>query len=97
MVSTHYQIGDHLVRDKGPKEFADLLSTEASHGTTIKILPHLSSSSSGSTSVPGIASSIGYSPLHVAKRKQLVRRQSDMELTSLTNKVTNLLTMKASM
>ena len=86
------------MRDKGPEEFAEILRNEASHGTTVKILPQLSSSSSGSTSIHSIASSIGYSSLDVAERKQLVRRQSDRELaSSLTTKVTNLLTMKASM
>ena len=96
-MSVYLQVGDQLVRDKGPEDFAELLRTEASHGTTVKILPQLSSSSTG-TSVHSIASSIGYSSLDVAERKQLVRRQSDRELaSSLTTKVTNLLTMKASM
>ena len=73
-----------------PEDFADLLRGEAAHGTTVKILPQISSSASAS--VHSIASSIGYSSLEVADRKQLVRRQSDRELTSsLTAKVSNLL------
>ena len=91
------QVGDHLVRDKGPDDFGELWRHEAAHGTTVKILPQLSPSSSGA-GMHSIASSIGYSSLDVTDRKQLIRRQSDRDVTSsLTTKVSNLMTMKASM
>ena len=96
IISQLTQVGDHLVRDKGPEEFAELLRGEAVQGTTMKIIPQLSSSST--TSIHSFASSIGYSSFDVADRKQLLRRQSDREMaSSLTTKVTSLLSKKASM
>ena len=94
-VSSPAQVGNTYVRDKGPDDFAELLHREATRGTTIKIVPRVertpppSSSSAFLTVIPSMHLEGG--------ERRLVRRQSEQQLLdSITMKVSNLLTMKAS-
>lgn len=85
------QIGDTLVRDKGPEEFSELLQREAVLGTSVRILPRVSPPPSSS-----LNSSLGYSSLDTsAGGRSLVRKPSDNQMMdSITMKVSNLLSMK---
>lgn len=87
------QIGDTAIAGKGPDDFHVLLQTEAPRGTTVKVIPRLSPP----PSVTSVTSSAGYGSLEPADRRPLMRRQSDQQLMgSLTMKVSNLLSMRAS-
>ena len=82
------QVGDTTTRDKGPDDLAELLQSAAPKGTTVKILPRLERSPPPSLNPASLSSLDG--------EKKLLQRHSDQQLDSITMKVSNLLSMKAS-
>ena len=97
------QVGNTYVRDKGPDDFAELLHREATRGTTIKIVPQLERTPPPSTFLSVIPAIYGrkknamYGRYLEEGERWLVRRRSEQQLLdSITMKVSNLLTMRAS-